>query len=659
MKKIASIALTIAIGIAIPGISARKADANNVLSRTITDESIIFPESFEQDTQKLLEGWFLKNYTATDMKYDTEADVPVSDAEIERRLAALPTIIEMPYNQIVRSYIDRYTGQGRKQVAAMLGLSLYYMPIFEQALESRGLPLELKYLPVIESGLDPNATSRHGAAGLWQFMLNPAKGLGMEVNSLVDMRRDPYTSSAKAADFLKQLYDTYGDWSLAIAAYNCGPSTVNKAIRRAGGDASKQDFWSIYQYLPAETRGYVPAFIAANYVMNYHRNHRISPVLPTKPLVTDTIGITDRIHFDQISKVLNIPVEELRMLNPQFRADLIPASAQTPYMLTLPSQQVHAYIMSEAQIKGYNADQYARRTNVAVGDADVAMVEPATAEVENNEPIVTEEAAPAPETKPAARPAVKTRTVTHKVTAGQSINDVAALYEVTPSQIRQWNGLRRNAVRPGQQLRIETTVSETAIAANTAPAVSTPAPAATAKPAATQQAATPAKPGNKTTAAKTEEPAKSTKPSGKYDSKADSKTDSKADAKADAKTDSKSKSKYGKNNKDNQDSADNADKNSKYGKNNKYGKNSKTGKNSKKKEPAKPTSHSVKSGDNLSDIAKEHGTTVEAIRKANPDLKGDMLHPGDKLNLPKDKKGTSKSSKSGKSGKGKSSKKKR
>ena len=667
MKKIASIALALAIGAAMPVYGARKQDnPNNVLSRTITDESIIFPESFEQDTQKLLEGWFLKNYTATDQKYATEEDVDVSDAEIERRLSALPTVIEMPYNQVVRKYIDRYTRQGRKQVAAMLGLSLYYMPIFEQALEARGLPLELKYLPVIESGLDPNAVSKHGATGLWQFMLNSAKGLGMEVNSLVDMRRDPYVSSAKAAEYLKQLYDTYGDWTLAIAAYNCGPTTVNKAIRRAGGEAKDQDFWSIYSYLPAETRGYVPAFIAANYVMNYHNKHRISPVLPTKPLVTDTVAVHNRIHFDQISKVLNIPVEELRMLNPQFRADLIPASVQAPYMIVLPSQQVHAYIMSEDQIKGYNAEQYAQRTNVAVTDNDVAMVEPAAADTQE----VTPAPVPAPETPatptpaaPAPKAAPKVRTVNHTVRAGQSINDVAALYEVTPSQIRQWNGLRRNAVRPGQQLRIETTVTESEVASNTTPAKVE----ATQTVASRTESAAPAKPTDKKETA-TADKKGNTSASGK---KANSATETAASAKntgkkntAATEEDTKTTGKYGK--KNTAATEEDTKTTGKYGKNSKNGKKNtadttakgKKGRKKSKTQPAAPTSHKVANGDNLYDIAKEHGTTVEALRDANPKLKGDVIQPGDKLNLPKKSKGSSTKS-SGKKSSGKSSKKRR
>lgn len=333
----------------------------------ITDSNIIFPESYEVDTRKMLEGWYMKNYTATDDRYRSQHDVQTGDDTFRSRLAGLPTVIEMPYNSIVRSYIERYTERGRDQVAALLGLSIYYMPIFEQALEENGLPLELKYLPIVESGLDPNAVSKHGATGLWQFMIGTAKGLGLEVSSIVDERRDPYLSSRTAAKYLKDLYDSYGDWSLAIAAYNCGPGAVNKAIRRAGGDPKTHDFWSIYYYLTPETRGYVPMFIATNYIMNFHKEHNISPVLPTKPLVIDTVMVDTRIHFDQISKILDIPVEELQILNPQFRANIIPGTPEHAYTLILPSQQCNAYIMSEEEILAYEADKYSRRIDAEPG----------------------------------------------------------------------------------------------------------------------------------------------------------------------------------------------------------------------------------------------------------------------------------------------------
>ncbi len=424
----------------------------NVLDirESITDNAIIYPESYEADTQKLLEGWYMTNYTAGDKNYATSEDTDTPDSEIIARLKAMPTAIEMPFNQIVRSYIDRYTKKSRPQVAALLGLSTYYMPIFEQALEAEGLPLELKYLPVIESGLDPNAVSRHGATGLWQFMIGTAQGLGMEVNTLVDERRDPYASSEKAASYLKDLHNAYGDWSLAIAAYNCGPGTVNKALRRAGGDPKNLDFWSIYQYLPAETRGYVPMFIAANYVMNYYPRHNISPVLPTKPLVTDTIGVTDRLHFDQISHVLDIPVEELRMLNPQFRRDVVPATADHPYFLVLPSQQALAYIMSEEAIKNYEADKYSRREIAEPVLADATEAQPAADDTGESDIA---------EVRAAAAQRTGGRTITHKVLAGETLSSIAAKYDVTEADIKIWNRLRRNAVRTGQQLRITTSVA--------------------------------------------------------------------------------------------------------------------------------------------------------------------------------------------------------
>ncbi len=441
------------LALAAPAANADKGKNVLDIKTEITDSSIVFPESYETDTRKMLEGWYMKNYTATDDRYKRQGDVQTDDATIRERLAKLPTLIEMPYNQIVRSYIDRYTQRGRAQVAALLGLNLYYMPIFEQALEQNGLPLELKYLPVIESGLDPNAVSKHGASGLWQFMIGTAKGMGLEVSSLVDERRDPYASSAKAAQYLKDLFATYGDWPLAIAAYNCGPGTVNKALRRAGGDSKNLDFWAIYYYLPEETRGYLPMFIAANYVMNYYPHHNISPVLPTKPLVTDTLMISDRVHFDQISHVLNIPMEELRILNPQFRADIIPGTPERPYTLVLPSQQCHAYLMSEGDILAYEAEKYARRIEVSPGTRPGTAL---AAQIEREEAVdeTPLEETVAEQTMVARRPdtgnAGDLRTIVHKVTPGQTLSRIATLYNVSADDIKEWNSLQRNAVRTGQ-----------------------------------------------------------------------------------------------------------------------------------------------------------------------------------------------------------------
>lgn len=554
-----------------PAFAAQADKAATVLDLkySITDSDVVFPESFEANTQKMREGWYLKNYTATDDRYRRQPDVPADDATIKERLAKLPTVIEMPYNQIVRQYIERYTSRGREQVTTLLGLSIYYMPIFEQALEENGLPLELKYLPVIESGLNPNAVSRHGATGLWQFMLATANGLGMEVSSLVDERRDPYVSSQAAAKYLKDLYSAYGDWSLAIAAYNCGPGTVNKAIRRAGGEPSSHDFWSIYNYLPEETRGYVPMFIAANYVMKYYPQHNISPVLPTKPLVTDTLMVSQRVHFDQISHVLDIPVDELRVLNPQFRADVIPGSVERPYTLVLPSQQCHAYIMSEEDILAYEAEKYSRRTEVNPGD--MPGERPAMASLVDDVPLETVSDETASAVSPPAADKTGMKTVSHKVKPGESLADIARMYEVTPEQIKEWNGLRRNAVRTGQMLRVTTT----------------PALASASGAREVAQAQSPRR------------------------QQQWSDSDNAANGRKASSSPSSSRS-------------------------------SKSSNASKKKAaaPRAPASHTVKSGENLTTIARKYGVTVAELRKSSG-LKGDEIHPGDKIKLPAKAKGTS------------------
>lgn len=556
------------------------------ISHTISDESIIFPESFETNTQKLLEGWYMRNYTATDDNYSKQPDVPVSDEVLIRRLQAIPAVVELPYNPIVRKYIERYTKGGRAQVAAMLGLSNYYMPIFEQALEQEGLPLELKYLPIIESALDPNAVSRSGAAGLWQFMLSAAKGLGLEVNSLVDERRDPYLSSATAAKFLKDLYATYGDWSLVIAAYNCGPGTVNKAIRRAGGDPKSHNFWTIYDYLPAATRGYVPAFIAATYVMNYYRDHNISPVLATKPLVTDTVGVTRRLHFDQISHVLNIPVEELRVLNPQFRKDVIPGRPDAPYFLILPSQQIHAYIMSEDDIMAYDADRYKRMETANTGKQSVEdpLVVPAAGETIAFE---QEESGLQPATPVSA--SQNSNMILHKVQPQENLASIAARYNVQPEQIKEWNSLRRNGIRIGQQLRIYPAATQSTVAGQTEPVQENVAQGRRRR--GQLEAAQPVAQASQNT----------------------------GDDVARAST-----GRSYKNTKAEQQQAKHA---------------GKKARKNKKQTPPKPTSVNVRNGDSLERIAKREGTTVEALKKAN-NLQGEnpVLQPGQKLKMPKDAK---------------------
>ncbi|MBR5440130.1 MAG: lytic transglycosylase domain-containing protein, partial [Prevotella sp.] len=333
------------------------------------EEEIVIdmPEALTLAVDSLLDLYHTQAY----LQVDSTCNLPDYNPEYDRevyieRLQQLPTVIEMPYNDIVRQFIDRYSGRLRRSVSIMLGQQNFYMPIFEQALETYGLPLELRYLPIIESALKPNAVSRVGAAGLWQFMIATAKQYGLEVTSLVDERRDPIKSSNAAARYLKTLYKIFGDWHLVIAAYNCGPENVNKAVHRAGG---VKDYWHIYPYLPAETRGYVPAFIAANYIMNYYCEHNICPMLSSLPAKTDTLVLNRDVHFEQIAGVLGVDVKLIEELNPQYRRSIVNGNNR-PSILRLPMNYVTQFIDMEDSIYAHRADELlTKRVEVEVNDA--------------------------------------------------------------------------------------------------------------------------------------------------------------------------------------------------------------------------------------------------------------------------------------------------
>ena len=338
---------------------------------TVTDEEgneevIDFPEAMTYDLDSLMNLYMSKTYLSQDGDCRTAAENPTFDREVYiDRLRRLPTVMDMPYNEVVQKFIERYSGRLRYSVSYMLGACNFYMPIFEEALEAYGLPLELKYLPVIESALNPKAVSRVGATGLWQFMLTTGKQYGLEVNSLVDERRDPVKASYAAAHYLSDLYKIFGDWNLVIASYNCGPANISKAIHRAGG---QKDYWQIYPYLPRETRGYVPAFIAANYIMTYYSDHNICPLRTTLPVKTDTVVVSRNVHLAQVAAVLGLDIDMLRALNPEYRRDIVPGTTKLS-AIKMELADVTRFIDSQDSIYNYNTSELlTRRDEVAVND---------------------------------------------------------------------------------------------------------------------------------------------------------------------------------------------------------------------------------------------------------------------------------------------------
>lgn len=384
-------------------------------------ESEEMPLGMTMPIDSLLNEW----KTRTNLIYDTDctnsAVIPqFSDSIYIDRLQRMPTIMEMPYNAIVREYIDRYAVKLRNQVSVMLAANNFYMPLFEEALDAYDLPLELKYLPIIESALKPTARSRAGALGLWQFMLKTGRLYGLESNSLVDDRLDPIKATWAAARYLREMYDIYQDWHLVIAAYNCGPGNVNKAIRRAGGAT---DYWSIYNYLPRETRGYVPAFIAANYIMTYYCHHNICPMNTEIIPPTDTLQISRELHLQQVADLCDITIDELKSLNPQYKRNIIPGNTK-PYTLRLPQTKIATFIDNQDTIYNHRAAElFKNRKTVAVSNKITPTVGKGTLSY-------------------------------HTIRSGETLSTIAQRYGVKVSQLKDWNGLSNNRIRAGKKLKI-------------------------------------------------------------------------------------------------------------------------------------------------------------------------------------------------------------
>ena len=393
-------------------------------THAVKDEIVILQENYEQNLDSLIQGYLLQKMTkgrrpvkrnaVKDEQWSKDLS-KIPDSVFIKRLNKIPTPIPMQYNAHVRNLIEYYLKVTQRRGDIFFTLSNYYNPIFEEILDAKGVPLELKYLPIVESALNPNAVSRAGAVGLWQFMYATGKMYDLNVNSWVDERKDPIKSSVAAANYLYDLHKIFNDWTLAIAAYNCGPGNVNKAIRRAG--EGNHDFWAIYEFLPRETRGYVPAFIAATYVMYYHNEHGISATtLDLQIPITDTIMVNENVHFQQISSVISVPIAQLRELNPQYKSDIVPGRAGSS-SLRLPIEYVSPFITRYDSIINYNTDSHFKPT-------DIRSMQPS-------------------------------EIVYHKVVKGDTWSGIAAKYKVTIADIKRWNNTKATYPQLGKRYIIQ------------------------------------------------------------------------------------------------------------------------------------------------------------------------------------------------------------
>lgn len=438
------------------------------------DEVIDLPEGMSVSCDSLINEWMAKKYLYPDTTCaNPDYNPTFTTEEYQERLRRLPVVMEMPYNSVVQKFIDQYSGRLRRTVSYALGAGNFYIPIFEEALDYYGLPLELKYLPVIESALEPKAKSSAGAVGLWQFMLATGKRYDLKVNSLIDERQDPYKSSWAAARYLRDLYKIYRDWNLVIAAYNCGPTNVNKAIHRADG---VRDYWAIYPYLPSETRGYVPAFIAANYIMNYYCEHNICPMKTKIPITTDTVTIMRDLHMQQVAELCNIDVEAIQALNPQYRTQLIPGSSG-PMTLRLPTETLNTFIDLKDSVYNYRVDELlTRRSCVEVDDRldnrSVASKRRAARQQSASESSSSSRSSASKSSsrkssrssssKSSSRSSRSSRkskkeksSASATVRKGDTLIEIAHRNGTTVEKLKKKNKIKGNMIKPGQKLKVK------------------------------------------------------------------------------------------------------------------------------------------------------------------------------------------------------------
>jgi membrane-bound lytic murein transglycosylase D len=418
IMKLKTLLITLFLAVLIANASA--------VNDTIILNSEIYAEKISADLDSLVNSWYvrmaMKNYPE-DFNNDS-VGVAFSDSVYVERINKINSLVKLRYNSIIRNHIQVYTIKQRKHFSAVLGLMNYYFPMIEDIFDSYGLPSELKYMSVIESALNPNAFNRHsGATGMWQFMYSTGRMYGLNINSIVDERRDPVKATHAAAKYISDLYKIYNDWILVIAAYNCGPGNVNKAIKRSG---NKKDYWDIYYRLPRETRGYIPQYVAAAYAINYFAEEKIRPLPLNIPVSTDTIMVTKDIHLNQISEVMGIPLGELRALNPQYRTGLVPGSTK-PLSLTLPMSHLGDFIDLNDTIRNYKADLYLSRINLTSDPSRSAYI-----------PVD-----------------VKGKTkLLYTVKDGDNLGFISEWYRVGLSDLRYWNNIYRNTIRVGQKLAI-------------------------------------------------------------------------------------------------------------------------------------------------------------------------------------------------------------